>query len=365
MNTYGKFFENGQLISTSITYGASQSLTFSNSTVEQVDLHVQVKTVAQVNIGSATKSIIKRPPNPSQPNGGLVLICSSNELPIEVATQPLFKAQPNDYPNNYDACFFHCGYIWDVSSPLTILMRPDTAETYFTSLGYDHPGVGHRIFITTLSPINNGNLGTITVKARYPDCAAQLPITQSTATLWGGTPTILNATVNGTSANSMNYNVQSPAHLVVSSGSATSYSWYTAGGSGTLNSQGSECYVSFSSFVRVIAESANRCGTGHSHTFYLFAPGYQMYRIAPNPADKSVQVSFTDSEIPKFLLKEVSLYNKNGKLISEFDIEKATISGFFNQNKTIELNTSELPKGTYFVKVTVGDKSETHQILKE
>jgi len=108
---------------------------------------------------------------------------------------------------------------------------------------------------------------------------------------------------------------------------------------------------------------------GISYTFYLVEKdfleidddkhnsneieNFKLYQNYPNPFNSSTNISFTLIESSNAI---ISVYDINGKLI------ETITSGYLNNgNHTINWNSNNLPSGTYYIQLTVGN---TQQFIK-
>ena len=110
------------------------------------------------------------------------------------------------------------------------------------------------------------------------------------------------------------------AVLNIYSQAASNWTWTVIGGSGTLYPQGASCDVYFTDFVRVQAQTNNRCGGGQSYTFYLLKNGYRSYKIYPNPASNKLTVDFEHKELAEARLYDISLFDDKENLVKRFDV---------------------------------------------
>ena len=79
-----------------------------------------------------------------------------------------------------------------------------------------------------------------------------------------------------------------------------------------------------------------------------------VFKIYPNPFDNSIQI-YQDAKNP---LTQVVLYDKIGNIVLEQSVPVT--------EKTIEFNTSKLPKGIYFIKsYFIDGTSKVKQIVKD
>lgn len=53
--------------------------------------------------------------------------------------------------------------------------------------------------------------------------------------------------------------------------------------------------------------------------------------------------------------KDLTLYNEKGETVKKFDVADAKAKNYFKQSKTVRMNVKDLPSGTYYLHVRVGD----------
>ena len=85
------------------------------------------------------------------------------------------------------------------------------------------------------------------------------------------------------------------------------------------------------------------------------------YSVYPNPTDENLNISFQDEKSANALVKEISLIDKNGRLVQTFDNKSNEIL----ETKGTSFNTRGLPKEVYFIHIKVGDEIKKEQILIE
>ncbi len=81
-----------------------------------------------------------------------------------------------------------------------------------------------------------------------------------------------------------------------------------------------------------------------------------LYKVSPNPFSDQVTISYS------LLEKDVvnlNLYNVNGQMIKQLVVDKYQVD--FNE---VQLDTSTLPQGTYFMKLQLGQSIYTKKIVK-
>ncbi len=221
---------------------------------------------------------------------------------------------------------------------------------------------------TTATVTGNGN-ATITVTA---DNACQSP-KSTTSNRAVGTPTFYSITP----PNSFNYINGNTILSVQADQPCPAYYWRIFGGSGYINptsgacsytysgttyNKTNTCYVSTSDFVRVELSSANACGAGQTHTFYLQnGGGYRM--TSPNPATSTVSLEFT-SEFSAENLKSVALI-RDGDLRTarDFNPEDNRQDAAFRSSQAISFDVANLPKGKYYLHIVYKEGKKFSEIL--
>lgn len=219
------------------------------------------------------------------------------------------------------------------------------------------------------SGLTNGNVGTLTVTALYTECAG-FTNTSSSAPLFYGTPILSNPQVNGGTNQSFNVIPGGWANLSVAGQGVGSYSWTIEGGSGSLSPNGSSCQVSFSSFVRVVVTPSNRCGQGTNYrqTFYLSttsAGGF--YRIYPNPSKDVLSIEFENVEAAGYLFESATLLDEKDKVIRQTGMQKGKddAKDYFKKQNSIKWDVKDIPRGSYFVHLKMGDEITKSKIILE
>lgn len=188
--------------------------------------------------------------------------------------------------------------------------------------------------------------------------------TGQTESLVVGPPYISSRLVNGNPAQSSNTVANDALLIVATNGTGSSCSWTNAGGSGNFYPNGFSCNAYPTNFLRVRAQVSNQYGTGESYTFFLFKQGYNGYRMAyPNPAKENVTVDFDYPEIAQDLLRRLDLVDEKGTSVRRFDLDWAKSRNYFAQSKSVSLDVKELPKGTYYLHIQIGDKLNKERIV--
>ena len=145
---------------------------------------------------------------------------------------------------------------------------------------------------------------------------------------------------------------------------STNYSWtfepsYLSS-NGNINSYGASASITNWGFVRIRAEASGLNGSASVY-FYFNGCGQMSYSVYPNPTDENLNISFQDEKSANALVKEISLIDKNGRLVQTFDNKSNEIL----ETKGTSFNTRGLPKGAYFIHIKVGDEIKKEQILIE
>jgi hypothetical protein len=145
---------------------------------------------------------------------------------------------------------------------------------------------------------------------------------------------------------------------------STNYSWtfdppYLSS-NGTINSYGSTASITNWGFVRIKAQAPGPNGAASVY-FYFNGCGQMSYSVYPNPTDENLSISFQDEKSANALVKEISLIDKNGRVVQTFDNKSDEIL----ETKGTTFNTRGLPKGTYFLHIKVGDEIKKEQIIIE
>lgn len=297
------------------------------------------EAIIQVNV---------RVPKPATPNGGLITACQAGEQ-VALTSLPALRNEAQD-------CFFHCGVEWAGPGGWTLLNDNAQGNPLSDFATFDNTK------LIAPSGVSNGVVGQVSVTAFYSQCGFSQN-TSSSATLFYGSPITSDATVNGSTAQSLNRVSNGQAFLSIQSvaGAATSWTWQIDGGSGNISPNGNSCNVSTSGFIRVRATSSNRCGQGGSYTFYIQNSSTSGFRVAPNPTSTNLSVQFDYPEITD-IVQAVTLYDEKGKPVKDFDGKKAKKDNYFEHNKPVEWDVKNVQKGRYFLHVNYGSYIDKTQI---
>lgn len=304
-------------------------------------------------LGTTYLTVYRSLPAPVTPNGGTVIFCGANET-VAINSSPYVPFNTSD-PSDVASCLFHCTYTWQAPGGWNFASGTNSPSNN-VRLG------GTQNDLQSPGSVSNGNNGFVVLTAMHSECSADVN-SSSSAVLWVGAPTVSNGEANGTPANSPLYIPSGYANLSVNAVGGGSLNWYISNGSGSLYPNGTTASISFSGFVRVVAESSNRCGNGGSWTFYLNTEnGGYGYRVGPNPAKEQVSVIPEMQEMMGELIQDVTLYDDKSKVrgnINKDQLNKDRAS----KKSSIDLNVKGLPRGTYFLHVKAGDQVQKHQIL--
>lgn len=244
-----------------------------------------------------------------------------------------------------------------------------TNATSYTWSSTGSVGVSPTSGATTTATVNSNGSGTITATA---DNACMSP-KSATSNVAVGAPTLYSITP----PNSFNYINGNTIMSVQSDQPCVSYYWRIFGGSGYINptsgpcsytyggttyNKFNTCYVSTSDFVRVELSSANACGVGQTHTFYLQnGSGYRM--TSSNPATGTVSLEFT-SEFSAENLKSVELI-RDGDLRTSHNFSPTNNqqNAAFRSSRTVSFDVSNLPRGRYYLHTLYKEGKKFSEIL--
>ncbi len=179
--------------------------------------------------------------------------------------------------------------------------------------------------------------------------------------------TYITVRTRGDACESFKWDVLNGAGYInpISGGCGNSYADPNQGGAVVPFSDGSNCYMSTSNFMRLGVVTANRCGVGASYTLYLQNNSGHFYRMAsPNPATNTVSVTLSKGNAPG-LLKNIHLVSDaRAASVNDFDGESAEGKSHIEKGDDISFDVSNLPRGNYHViLVFQGNKTFTEQIV--
>jgi hypothetical protein len=151
----------------------------------------------------------------------------------------------------------------------------------------------------------------------------------------------------------------------ISGGCGYSYADPNQGGAVVPFSDGTNCYMSTSNFMRLGVTSSNACGVGAGYTLYLQNASGPYYRMAsPNPATSKVAVTLSKNNAPGLLRKINLVSDAKSAEINTFDGESAEGKDHIGKEKDVEFEVSNLPRGKYHViLIFQGNKTFTEQIV--
>lgn len=133
-------------------------------------------------------------------------------------------------------------------------------------------------------------------------------------------------------------------------GFSSSYTVYS--GSASLIPNGNDCYVTTSdgAVIQLIVSSA--CGSSSSpYHFFIPAQGGMMLAY-PNPVKENITLQFKNIELQEQLPESVKLYSeKSGEAVKFISVTDYFNRKAFKDGNKIELNVTDLPRGTYYLHV--------------
>jgi hypothetical protein len=205
--------------------------------------------------------------------------------------------------------------------------------------------------------------GTISITLNTPDGDTFT----ASKTVWVGYPSI-NITTDGTFnfygnnasiCKSFGYCMRATSNA---SSSISSYSWNTSSWPApfatpsTIGVSGDQlCFGTHSTGTYLIQINANgACGNNQKNLFITV--NNCGYRLFPNPATSIVNLEFENPEQPESIPIAVEIYDeKKQKKLKSFDWSKT-------KSKKKEIDVSDLPRGTHYVKLYFDKKKEVETI---
>jgi hypothetical protein len=204
--------------------------------------------------------------------------------------------------------------------------------------------------------------GVVRVKSNSNACQTS-SVPSIDRTVFFGVPIISNKTVNGSTAQSVNYTNGTAQLVLFTDNSADGANWSIVGGGGNIFPNSLSCYATFNSFLRVQAQTFSNCGNGESYVFYLIKSGSGFRIASPNPTNSTVEVAFEYPEVAEDLLDGIALYNEKGKVVKDFDGGKAKKDGYFKIKKSVVLDVSSIDKGTYYLHIAMKENTFKERII--
>ena len=162
--------------------------------------------------------------------------------------------------------------------------------------------------------------------------------------------------VNGGASQSINM-INNPAVLSVSAPAASSINWNVATGSGAVYPSGFSASAYAYPFTTIKAQTNNQCGLGEQYFFYLQQNGSSLMRVGPNPAKNTLAVNFVAGLPDELLPDNITLFDGDKKAHFSNDAKKI-LKGKDEKDKTVNIDTSTLPRGNYYLHVTNSNYSE-------
>jgi hypothetical protein len=137
------------------------------------------------------------------------------------------------------------------------------------------------------------------------------------------------------------------------------------GPSSAIYPNGGSCTMSFNdSYAVVSAHRTNACG-GASYNFVFILVGnsnFSGYRIAGNPVTDEINIPVETELILGDFLSDISLFNEKGKLVRS--LEKQLLEKQKKEKKKgLSIDVKSLPRGTYYLHVTVGKNVKKHTLI--
>lgn len=117
----------------------------------------------------------------------------------------------------------------------------------------------------------------------------------------------------------------------------------------------------------IYIRARNNCGWGlYQETTWTFSTFFAKYTISPNPASESVTLVFEELIDPKGIPEYIELLHENSTIpVRTLKVAESDFQNIKRNNNKLSLNVSDLPRGTYYLHVSYGDRKEpnTHRVL--
>lgn len=223
--------------------------------------------------------------------------------------------------------------------------------------------------------------GTITLTFTYPNENGTVSVKSFAKKVWVGPPSPVSVVTDGTfqftgaqasicrnfgycmTVSNPQSSYGTPAQVVYSVSHYTySGSFPNANGSNAFFSKSTTsvaddrvCFgsnVATNYTINVVAN--NPCGF-NSRTYFITVNNCG-YRVFPNPAKNTVQIVFENPDQPESIPNTIELYDeKTQEKVKALDLSKS-------KKSSVEMDVSELPRGTYYLKLAFDKKSEVETI---
>jgi Trypsin/Secretion system C-terminal sorting domain len=239
-----------------------------------------------------------------------------------------------------------CSLTW-TASPSYLFTSSSGSGTTFSVSGESGVSGQGTISITLNTPDGDSHTASKTVWVGYPPININ---TDGTFNFYGN---------NAYICKSFGYCMQATSNP---SGGISSYSWNTSSwpapfaDPSTLSVSGDQlCFGTHSTGTYLIQVNANGvCGSNQKNLFITV--NNCGYRLFPNPATSIVNLEFENPEQPESIPIAVEIYDeKKQKKLKSFDWKKS-------KSKKKEIDVSDLPRGTHYVKLYFDKKKEVETI---
>lgn len=254
-------------------------------------------------------------------------VCSGNPLAISLSTQP-----------------GDMNFSWSTSSNTLISGGQGTATVQLASTG-------------------NGN-SYLTVNF-VDGCTNNL---SRNTLVYSGLPQVSWFTVNSQTYNySANGQICTGSNQNINAGASlgtTGYNWsITSGNAYNANFSSYGNSASFSpygsGYFNLALNVSNSCGSTTSNISFDAYTCSARYSVYPNPARDNVNVEFEKIEDGNSLPDQIDVLSENSTdPIKSVDVQQAYQSKKLKSGNVVEINTEDLPRGTYYLRIKNGKRKE-------
>jgi len=172
-----------------------------------------------------------------------------------------------------------------------------------------------------------------------------------------GPPQFSNFLVDGVQTSNASMCVNSSVYIqAVPNDPSANYSWYCSNPSGSIVTStfpNTMFYASSPDCYDINLTMSNVCGYNYQNLTICASNCYYRYTVYPNPTTDYIKIDFENKINDSHGLPDdiILISEKSTRTIKTINVQEIFKRGEFKDEKTIEINTSELPRGIYYLHI--------------